>query len=163
LLLRSGELGMGFAAIILAYAIYNAVFAATATPLGDLSDRVGRKPVMACGWIVYAAVYGGFAIVRSPLAPWILLGIYGLYQAFTDGVAKAMVSDLVPKEKRAGAIGLFYTVSGVGQLLGSLLTGVIWQARWDRGRVAAAFAIPAGLAILATFLLLRVNARDRAA
>jgi MFS family permease len=155
LILRSGELGLGFGAIVLAYVLYNAIFAATATPLGAISDRIGRKGVIAAGWVVYAVVYLGFAVWPSSAAPWILLSIYGLYQALTDGVAKAMVSDLVPATQRAGAIGLFYTVSGVGQLLASLLAGFIWNYR--PSGVVVAMALGAGLAVVAVVLIAQVK------
>jgi MFS family permease len=146
LLLRSGELGLGFASVVLVYALYNAVYAAAATPLGNLSDRIGRKPILACGWIVYAIVYGGLALWHSAAAPWVLLAIYGLYQALSEGVSKAMVSDLVPSHQRAGAIGLFYTVSGFGQLLASLLAGAIWNVR--PGGMVTALGVGAVFALL---------------
>ena len=152
LILRSGEMGLGFGTIILAYVLYNGIFAATATPLGAISDRVSRKNVVAVGWVVYAIVYLGFAACPSRMAPWFLLGIYGLYQALTDGVAKAMVSDLVPSVQRAGAMGLFYTVSGVGQLVASLLAGVIWEVR--PGGVVVALGVGAGFAIVGAVLIL---------
>lgn len=151
LLLRSGELGLGFASVVLIYALYNAIYAAAATPLGNLSDRIGRRPILACGWMVYAIVYGGFALWHSPAAPWVLLGIYGLYQALSEGVSKAMVSDLVPSAQRAGAIGLFYTVSGVGQLLASLLAGAIWSVR--PGGVVTALGVGAVFALLGVGML----------
>jgi MFS family permease len=157
LILRSGEIGLGFGAIILAYVLYNTIFAATATPLGAISDRVSRKGVVAVGWIVYAAVYLGFAVWPSRVTPWVLLATYGLYQSLTDGVAKALVSDLVPSEQRAGAIGLFYTVSGVGQLLASLLAGAIWMVR--PGGVVIGLAIGAGFAVVGAFLILGVSTR----
>ncbi|MGA3066922.1 MAG: MFS transporter [Tepidisphaeraceae bacterium] len=159
LILRSGELGLGFGAIVLAYVLYNAIFAATATPLGAVSDRLGRKGVIAAGWIVYGVVYLGFAVWPSTAAPWVLLAVYGLYQALTDGVAKAMVSDLVPAAQRAGAIGLFYTVSGVGQLLASLVAGVIWNIR--PGGVVIALAAAAGLALVAAFLISNIKLREK--
>lgn len=127
LILRSKEAGLTFAQVVLAFALYNAVYAITAIPFGRLSDRLGRKPVVAAGWLLYAAVYLGFAALRSPLAPWFLLGLYGLYQALTEGVTKALVSDLVPREQRAAAIGLFYTVAGLGQFAASLIAGAVWS------------------------------------
>ena len=132
--------------MVLVYALYNAVYAAAATPLGNLSDRIGRKPILACGWIVYAIVYGGLALWHSAAAPWVLLAIYGLYQALSEGVSKAMVSDLVPSHQRAGAIGLFYTVSGFGQLLASLLAGAIWNVR--PGGMVTALGVGAVFALL---------------
>jgi len=126
LILRSKQLGMSFPTVILAYAAYNAVYAAAATPLGRLSDRVGRKPVILAGWLVFALVYGGFASACSRFAPWGLLAVYGFYQALTEGITKAMISDLVAPAQRGGAIGLFYTVTGTCQIAANLLTGALW-------------------------------------
>jgi MFS family permease len=142
---------MSFGAVILAYALYNLVYALAALPLGTLSDKIGRKPVIIAGWIVYAAVYLGFAAMRSATAPWGLFAAYGLYQALSEGVTKAMVADLVPADKRAGAIGLFYTVSGVGQLAASVLAGMLWDQSF--AGLQAPFAIGAAFALLAVPVL----------
>jgi MFS family permease len=149
LILRSRELGLSFAHVILAFAIYNAVYAAGALPLGHLSDRIGRKPVVMTGWLIYAIVYFGFARAGSSTAPWVLLGVYGLYQAFSEGVTKALVSDVVPAAQRAGAIGLFYTVSGVGQFAASLLTGWLWNVRWLGGHLNAGLVMGTLFSLLA--------------
>lgn len=135
--------------VILAYVVYNAVNVVVATPLGKLSDKIGRKPIFICGLLMYAVVYGGFAVWNTAAAPWVLLAVYGLYQALTDGVSKAMVTDLVPKEQRAGAIGLFATISGLGQLSGSVIAGLVYKLQWMNHEVMAPFAIGAAFALLA--------------
>jgi MFS family permease len=159
LILRSQGLGLSFTSIILAYTLYNAVYALAAFPLGRLSDRVGRKPVVIAGWLTFAVVYVGFAWTASPWAPWVLYPAYGLYQALSEGVTKAMVSDVVGKEQRAGAIGLFYTVSGAGQLLASILAGAMWEWRVFEGRVMVTFAFGAVCALLAAMTLAWVGKR----
>jgi len=159
LILRSREIGLGFRAIVLAYALYNAVYALTSYPLGRVSDRIGRKPVIITGWIIYSAVYFGFASSRSTLAPWLLLASYGLYQAFTEGITKAMIGDVVSKEQRAGAIGLYYTLAGVGQLIASLLAGYAWSIRLFSGQWMLAFLIGSVCALLAIPVILLVPLR----
>src|SRR5262249_9225338 len=49
---------------------------------GAWSDRVGRRTVIAIGWLVYAVVYAGFAISTSlaALVTWFM--VYGLYFGF---------------------------------------------------------------------------------
>jgi MFS family permease len=135
--------------VTLAYVVYNAVNVVAATPLGKLSDKVGRKPIFICGLVMYAIVYGGFAVWNTAAAPWVLLAVYGLYQALTDGVSKAIVTDLVPKEQRAGAIGLFATIGGLGQLSGSVIAGLVYKMQWMDKEVMAPFAIGAAFALLA--------------
>ncbi len=141
LILRSKELGLSFPQVILAFTLYNVVYALAALPLGKLSDRIGRKPVVIAGWLVYAAVYLGFSMAKSSAAPWILLGVYGLYQALTEGVTKALITDVVPQHQRAGAIGLFYTATGIGQLIASVAAGALWNVRLFDGSVMVSFLV----------------------
>jgi len=157
LILRSKEIGLSFPQVILAFALYNVVYALGALPLGKLSDRIGRKPVVVTGWLVYAAVYLGFSAAKSTAAPWILLGAYGLYQALSEGVTKALIADVVPKQQRAGAIGLFYTVSGVGQLVASVVAGSLWNVRLFNGSLMASFLFGAVCAALAVPLIATVR------
>jgi MFS family permease len=157
LILRSKELGLSFPRVILAFTLYNAVYAIGALPLGRLSDKIGRKPVVVAGWLVYAAVYLGFSAAKSSTAPWLLLGAYGLYQALTEGVTKALITDVVPQHQRAGAIGLFYTATGVGQLLASLAAGALWHVRLFGGSVMASFLIGSLCAAAAAPLVAQVR------
>ena len=139
------------------YASFNVFFALLAAPVGRLSDRMSRKVVVGIGWLIYAGVYAGFAAGGPAWLPWALFAIYGVYQAFTDGVSKALVSDLIPSEKRAGAIGLYYSASGIGQLVASVLTGYLWQ----HVSAAAGFGVGAAFALagtLALFLMRGVSA-----
>lgn len=160
LMLRSKDLGLTLPQIVLAFVLYNAVYTLAALPLGHLSDKIGRRPVVAAGWIVYALVYVGFATVTSSTGPWLLFPVYGLYQALTEGVSKALVADTVSKDQRAGAIGLFYTVAGFGQLFGSILAGLLWKLRI--GPLHAPFAVGA-ICALAAVPLLFVRPGDKTA
>lgn len=156
LILRSSQLGLGLALIIFLYAAYNIVYAGSSGPFGKVSDRIGRKPLLITGWLIYAGVYAGFALLDSPWAPWLLLGFYGLYQGMTDGVTTALISDLVPDEKRAGAIGLYYTVTGLGQLAASVIAGLVYHYFLFSGHLMAPFAIGAVCAIAAIPVLATV-------
>jgi MFS family permease len=141
------------------FAAFNIIYALLAAPAGALSDRLPRKTVIAAGWLIYAGVYLGFGIgptADAPWLPWVLIGVYGIYQALTEGVTKALVSDLVPAAQRAGAIGLYYTVAGLGQLVASLVTGWLWQ---HYGPVWA-FVPAAALAVLAIPLIMTVPAQN---
>lgn len=158
LILRANELGLTFNQTILVFVTFNAVYALAAAPLGRLSDRIGRKPVVLAGFAAYACVYAGFACFETPLLPWLLFPAYGLYQAFTEGVSKAYISDFVPSHQRAGAIGLFAAAAGLGQLVASMLTGLLWEYRLFDGHIMPAFAIGAGFALLAMPVIAAVPA-----
>ncbi|MBI4559396.1 MAG: MFS transporter [Candidatus Hydrogenedentes bacterium] len=153
LILRSKEVGLSFTQIIAVYILFSLVYALAAAPCGRLSDRIGRRPLVICGLGTYAVVYAGFAYSRSPLAPWILFAVYGLYQALSEGVTKAMISDFVPPERRAGAIGLFAAVTGLGQLVASLLAGGLWEMRVANGRLMPSFLLGVVCALAAIPLI----------
>jgi MFS family permease len=127
LLLRSNNLGFDDATVILQYLVYNAVYALGSFPLGRLSDRVGRKALLVLGYITYGIVYLGFAIA-SPLQLWGLFATYGIFSALTDGVEKALVSDIAPTDVRATLIGLHATFTGIGLLPASIVAGLLWNS-----------------------------------
>lgn len=161
LLLRAHEMGLSTRQVILAFALYNVVYALIAMPAGSLSDRVGRRPVIAAGWFVYAAVYVVFGLAVGGWAPWVLLAGYGVYQALAEGIGKALISDIVPTHQRAGAIGLIYTVAGFGQLIGSVVAGSTWNLTVPRTPLRVPFAIDAALAAAAALLLLFIGGARR--
>jgi MFS family permease len=129
---------------------FNAIYAALAGPLGSLSDRLGRKKLMITGWTIYGLVYLGFALSHSGAQVWLLYGLYGLYYAMTEGVAKAFVADIVSQEKRGTAYGLFNAGIGLAALPASLTAGVLYQVVGP----SAPFVFGACLALLAGFLLI---------
>jgi MFS family permease len=131
LLLRAGMLEDATAQVLVLYLVYNIVHALFAYPAGRVSDRIGRKSILVMGYLLFSIVYFGFAFLVRPETPWvvwILFILYGLFSAFTDGVDKALVSDLAPQEVRATAIGLHATLVGIGLLPASLIAGQLWSS-----------------------------------
>ena len=116
---------------------------------GAWSDRIGRRAVIAIGWIIYAVVYAGFAVSTSLAALLPLFLVYGLYFGFAEGTEKALVADLAPASRRGFAFGIYNAVLGLGQLAASVLFGLLWTAFGP----AAAFAAGAALALISTALL----------
>jgi MFS family permease len=125
---------------------------------GSWSDRVGRRSVIAAGWLIYAIVYAGFAFSTSiaALFAWFLL--YGFYFGFAEGTEKALVADLAPAERRGVAFGIYNAVIGVGALAASLLFGFVWNAFGT----AVAFGLGSVLALAATALLFAIIDRPHA-
>ena len=129
LLLRAKSLGFTAAVAILLYGVYNVSYALSSYPVGRISDRIGRKTLLVAGYAFYGLVYLGFALLDGASMAWLawaLFTLYGLYSGFTDGVEKALVSDLAPRQLRATAIGLHGTLVGVGLFPASLIAGELW-------------------------------------
>jgi MFS family permease len=126
LLLRASNLGLSATLVILAYALYNLVYAVFAWPLGSLSDRVPRGAVLGGGIVVYAFVYAGLALATDSWAIWPLFALYGLFVAATDGVLKAWVADHVEGGLAGTAYGVYAGAVGAALLVASLLAGLLW-------------------------------------
>ncbi len=157
LLLRASDLGLATTAVVLAYALYNALYSGLSWPLGHLSDRIGKRRVLAVGLVLFAAVYAGFGLASSGAAVWPLMAVYGVYIAATDGVGKALVSDLSPADNRATGQGMFKLATGGASVVASLAAGVLWQEVGP----GAVFALGAGAALLGLVALLATPARSR--
>jgi len=128
LILRSQQLGLSLVEILLMLAMFNLVTTLAALPAGILSDRIGRAKVIIGGWFIYGLIYLGFALARSAWQVWILYALYGSYYAATEGVARALVADVVTDSaKRGTAYGLYNAAVGVSALPASLVAGLLWQ------------------------------------
>lgn len=117
---------------------------------GRVSDRLGRKPMMIMGWIVYALAYAGFAYAPNLGVLVAVFLAYGLYYGFVEPSEKALVSESVPAALRGTAFGYFHSIVGLGALPASLLFGWVWE-RWGAHN---AFLMGAGLSLLASVMLL---------
>jgi len=155
LLLRLTDAAGTVRFVPLMWAGLHVVKASVSMAAGSWSDRIGRRTVIAIGWLVYAVVYAGFALSTSIVAlfSWFLL--YGFYFGFAEGTEKALVADLAPAERRGFAFGIYNAVTGVGALAASLFFGLVWNAYGT----AAAFGFGAALALAATVLLFVVLPR----
>ena len=61
-ILRAQNLGSPLFQVLLMLILFNLVYALAALPMGILSDKMGRRRVLAIGWFVYALTYVGFAL-----------------------------------------------------------------------------------------------------
>jgi MFS family permease len=144
----------------LIWSFFHVVKALFSTPLGSLSDRIGRKISINIGWGIYGAVYAGFALMEHLPNEWQIWGsfflftLYAVYYAFTEGPQKAFVADLVPANLRGSAYGLFNFATGITALPASIVFGLIYS--WFGG--AAAFWMGAVISLTGMMLLsLMVN------
>lgn len=126
LILRAQSVGIKAEHILLLYALFNSVEAAFGYAAGRLSDRVGRLPLIACGYSVFALVYFGFARLNNVSFVWVLFAAYGIYSTLTQGVQKAFAADLTHPQRRGTEMGLFHMMVGLAALPASLMAGWLY-------------------------------------
>jgi MFS family permease len=158
LLLRASQLGVPTALIPLVWVALHVVKSASSAPGGALSDRIGRRPLIVAGWLLYAAVYAGFALAEAQWHAWALFAAYGAVFGLTEGSEKALVADLVAPAQRGTAFGWYHGLVGAAALPASVLFGYVW----DRYSAGTAFAMGAGLAVgAAIWMALSANQQQR--
>ncbi|HET7145404.1 MAG TPA: MFS transporter, partial [Anaerolineales bacterium] len=157
IILRAQERGLNVLQTMFMLMTFTAIYTILSSPLGALSDKIGRRKLIIGGWLAYACVYLGFALASEGWQIWMLFGFYGIFYAATEGVAKALVADLVPESQRGTAYGLFNAAIGITALPASLLAGLLWQGlgQWAGFGASAPFFFGAALALFASLLLWR--------
>jgi MFS family permease len=156
LVLRAQNLGISVIGIMLMLIVFNLVYTLVSTPAGSLSDRIGRRRLIVGGWLVYAAIYLGFAIAQQAWQVWVLYVVYGLYYGMAYGTANALVADLVPDDLRGTAYGTYNAVIGILAFPSSFIAGMLWQGMgsWSGFGPSAPFLFGGTLALVAALLML---------
>lgn len=126
LLLAVKNQGLSDLRMIGVYIFYNLVFALFSWPAGWLADRIGLKNLLVAGLVLFGAVYIGFGWASSMLVFGILFFGYGLYAACTDGISKALITNLADRHETATAIGFYTSLSSILTLVASSLAGLLW-------------------------------------
>lgn len=130
--------------------VFNSVSVFLSVYMGSLSDKVGREKMIIFGYLVYSFVYFGFGHNHNIILILLLFALYGVYSSATDGVQKALVSDLVSKEKKGTALGLYNAVLGITLLPASLIAGLLY----DKLGAWAAFYFGSSMALVASVFML---------
>jgi MFS family permease len=118
----------------LLYVLHNVVYALSAYPVGALSDKRGRRGLLAAGYALGALVALGFASAfwfrtANIVSIALLFMLGGAFIAIQDSLEGAMTADLVPEAGRRGvAYGVTGAVNGVGDLISSAIVGIVWTA-----------------------------------
>src|SRR5712691_6137613 len=149
LLLQAHTAGVSTAMLPLLCAAHQAVKSLLSTHGGALSDRLQRRYVVALGWTLYAITYFFFPAAQSVIAFFALFIFYALPFVFSEGAERALISDFLPAQARGKGFGIYYLVSGLGVLAGSLIFGEIYQHVSQQ----AAFATGAALALAAAIVI----------
>lgn len=150
LILRAQNLGLSGGLVTMAYFTFNFSYAILSYPLGALSDRIGRKPVMVGGFVAFALIYFGFGMATQAWMVWPLFLCYGLYYAGTEGIQKAYITDHAEPEQRGTAVGVYNALTGLAALPASIVAGFLWE----RLGPAIPFWVGSGTAAVSALLLL---------
>jgi MFS family permease len=160
LILRAQQTGISVLMIPAVYLVFNLVYSLSSIPAGIASDRFGRKRVILTGFVLFAVLYYGFAVVSDVKGIWVLFALYGLFMGLTEGVQKAFLATIIPPEFSATAFGVYNTVTGLALLPASLLGGWLW----DHVSPSATFyfgALTSGLSALLFILFIAAITGNR--
>jgi len=153
LLVRAEELGVAAPLLPLLWCAFHVVKSGGNTLAGRLVNRLGSRPMILAGWLVYAVIYVLFGLAAGAWQAWALFLSYALFYALTEPAEKTLVANLVGSEHRGLAYGWFNFAIGIATLPASLLFGALY----DAFGALAAFGTGAGLALAAAALLLAVR------
>jgi len=148
LILRAQQQGLPDAFAPLVFVVMNVVYAATAYPVGGLSDRMSHVKLLGAGLALLIAADLVLALGQG--LPAIALGValWGLHMGLTQGVLATMVAATAPAHLRGTAFGIFNLACGVAMLVASVLAGLLWDT------LGAAATFYAGAAFSAAALTL---------
>jgi MFS family permease len=111
------------------YTFHNIVNAAASYPAGALGDRLGRRALLAAGYLTGAITYLGF-IFERPQLPILaaLFGLAGIHIGITQSLEKSAASELLPLGNRGSGFGVLATANGIGDLVSSVVVGALWSS-----------------------------------
>ena len=118
--------GASPATITLLGASYSLMQFLLSGPIGKLSDRVGRRPVLLVSVVLIMVGYVAFAQATTITGLFIARIISGIGGA-NLGAAQAIIADVTPPDQRARGMGLIGAAFGLGFVFGPALGGFLGQ------------------------------------
>lgn len=132
------------------YIFYNLVYALTSYPIGWVFDRIGKTRILVAGFFLFSMAYGLFSVVNSLWALGIVFVLYGIYASSTEGISKAIITNISKKEDTATALGFYTSLASLCTLLASTISGLLW-AIWS---LKVMFLVSAAGALVVTVYFL---------
>ena len=153
LLLKVLSTGASDSTAVLFYVLFYGVYTVFTIPAGMVSDRVGRKPVIMAGYVMFGLLSAGLMVVTGSAILPVFFALYGIFFAFIDGAQRAFIVDMAPPDLKATALGTFHTAIGLVALPGGYIAGMLW----DLYSPSYTFLFGAILAVLALGLMVVVK------
>lgn len=153
LVLRAYEFGAGLTEVLLIYLAMNITYTLFSFPAGIISDKVGKKKMIAVGLLIFIA--GALTMALASSLIMLLAGflIYGTFLAVIDVNESAYASMLSKKSDRGTVMGAYHTVNGIVALPAGFLFGLVWSTFGDSGPLAA-FGYVSIVAVVSLVLLM---------
>ena len=147
LVLRARQGGIAVALVPLVMVAMNLIYALSAYPFGELSDRISHAKLLALGLVILIAA--DLVLASSNHWPVVLAGValWGVHMGITQGLLATMVADTAPGDLRGTAYGFFNLLSGIAMLAASAAAGMLW----DRFGAPVTFYAGAGFCLMALF------------
>lgn len=142
LLLAASNHGLAAATVPLVFVTMNAVYAASAYPVGRLADRFGAGLPFLAGLLLL--LVADVLLALAPPLPvfWLTIALWGLHMGLTQSLLLTLVAASLPDGERGTGFGIFHMLFGLAALAAGLLAGRLW----DIGGPALAYVTAAGLA-----------------
>ena len=151
IVLRGHELGLSTVTLLLLWAWLAALQSITALAAAPLTDRVSKRTLTLVNWFSLAVGYGALALASSGAVLWVAVSVYGVLSGISEGVERALVSELADPQEQGTAFGWYHMVTGLAAIPAGLLFGLVWKLAGP----AAAFGLTALVALAsATWLKL---------
>ena len=123
--------------------------------LGALSDRFGRRPVLAGIYAGRIAIFTGLFLIRdNPTALMLVAVMGGITLAGTGSMTSALTADIYGRFSVSSIFGLIFLVHQTGSALGSWLAGALFETT---GGYGAAFVMACGLLAVAAVVALNID------
>lgn len=129
---------------------YNVTYSLSSFPSGWLSDKIGRRGVMAFGIAALAVADFFLATATNLYGVFIGVLIWGVQMGISQSVFVALITDYVPEDLRGTGIGFFHLISAVSALIAGLGGGTIAHFYG----LSSTFAYSLCVAIIALVVLL---------
>jgi MFS family permease len=127
LVLRAFDSGIAMALVPLVMVLMNVVYAASAYPLGKLSDRMGHTALLMLGLVLL--FLADLCLAAGTQWFYVMGGValWGLHLGMTQGLMASMVASAAPENLRGTAYGFFNLMLGAAMLVSSALAGWVWD------------------------------------
>ena len=156
-LLHAQNIGIALMFLPLVYVVYSMSFALFSAPAGILADHIGHRNTFMAGMLVFSATALLFASANLS-SIWMIVGLYGLYSALTEGVGKAIVANLVDERLLGTAFGIYSACTGIALLPASIIFGILWVKFGPE--TSFLWSALLGILALLIFLFLRIKKHE---